>query len=377
MPAADATRAAAGAWLDSLTADQRTHAAWPAPTDLTADAERVRWFYTPTDHGGLPLNAQTPHQQSLAMQLLASGMSRAGYATAASVLGLENILDLYEGWHVRWGRERGRDPGLYWVRIFGTPEETVWGWRFGGHHLSVNILVVDDEIAAATPCFIGADPATAELLGGSLRVLGGPEELARTLMQSLSADAKALALLHPRAISDIVTGNRPRVRPGDTMMHMQDLWRGDFGDSALTRLVDDIDHRAESASGYDHADHDRLAIPAEPYGIAGRDLDASQRAVLRELIASYTGRGPESVAAEQRRHYESEEVLDAVHFGWAGDAAAGAPHYYRLHGPRLLIEYDNTQRDANHAHSVWRDPDGDFGLDLLAAHRRLAHQGDR
>ena len=123
------------------------------------------------------------------MQLLASGMSRRGYATVAAVLGLENVLDLYEGWNVRWGRERGRDPGLYWLRVFGRPSERVWGWRFGGHHVSVNLLVIDGMVAASTPCFIGADPATADLLGGSLRVLGGPEETARTLMQSLDADA--------------------------------------------------------------------------------------------------------------------------------------------------------------------------------------------
>jgi hypothetical protein len=94
-----------------------------------------------------------------------------------------------------------------------------------------------------------------------------------------------------------------------------------------------------------------------------------QRVLLRELLAAYTDRSPAPVADAYRRHYLAEPNLDRVHFGWAGDVSPGEPHYYRLTGPRLLIEYDNTQGGANHAHSVWRDPDGDFGTDLLASHR--------
>lgn len=198
---------------------------------------------------------------------------------------------------------------------------------------------------STTPCSIGADPATTALLGSSLRPLGGPEETARQLMRSPDRARAGRALLHRHAVSDIVSGNRPSVGNGDTMTHMQDLWRGSFQDAALRDLVDDIDRRAETGSGYTESDHAAVAIVIPPTG-----------------------------PAEAR--YGDDAALDEIHFAWAGSSVAGEPHYCRLHGPRLLVEYDNTQRQANHAHSVWRDPGSDFGLDVLAEHRHHSpHSG--
>jgi hypothetical protein len=175
-------------------------------------------------------------------------------------------------------------------------------------------------------------------------------------------------------VSDIVSGNRPTVSDGDTMMHMQDLWRGRFADPALEELVDDIDRRAEEGSEYTPGDHAAVSISVPPKGLSARDMDACQRARLRQLLALYTGRAPQGLADAYEVHYAAESVLDEVHFGWAGATDAGRPHYYRVQGPQVLIEYDNTQRNANHAHSVWRDPTADFGLDVLAEHRsRTAH----
>jgi len=159
--------AAAAAWLDALEPAQRAVATGGVPSaDAESDAERRRWFYTPTDHGGLTLGAQRPAQQRLAYQLVASGLSVAGYNTVATIVGLDNVLDQVEGWRVDWGRERGRDPLMYYLRVFGEPGGTVpWGWRFGGHHVSLNNLVVDGAVRATTPCFFGADPASSPLLG--------------------------------------------------------------------------------------------------------------------------------------------------------------------------------------------------------------------
>ncbi len=158
---------AAAAWLDALDPDQRAAATGAAPSaDTQSDTERQRWFYTPTDHGGLPLGAQRPAQQRLAHQLVAAGLSTAGYVTVATIIGLDNVLDHAEGWSVDWGRERGRDPGLYYLRVFGEPGGTApWGWRFGGHHVSLNNLIVGGAVRSMTPCFLGADPATSPLLG--------------------------------------------------------------------------------------------------------------------------------------------------------------------------------------------------------------------
>jgi hypothetical protein len=355
--------------LATLDREQRARTLWTPFGDGRVERERVQWFYTPTDHGGLPLRELGPRQQSLVMQLVASALTRPAYVTLAIVLGLENVLDELEGWHVDWGRERGRDPGLYWVRIFGDPGDPLWGWRFGGHHVSVNLLLHDGRIAAVTPMFLGADPASSPLLAGTLRPLGGPEDLARELMDSLGAPERAAALLHPRAISDIVSGNRARIRPGDRMIHMPDLFRGPLPTPRLASLIDRIDEMAETGSGYTARDHDQMALD-HGSGLAARDMSADQRRLLRALLAAYTDRAPVPVAEANRRRYQRDDRFDEVRFGWAGEAAPGRPHYYRLTGPRLLVEYDNTQRGANHAHSVWRDPDGDFGLDLLAGHRR-------
>ena len=361
--------AGAQAWLDALDADQRGLAHWPGPDDEAGEAERLRWFYTPTDHGGLPLGQQRPAQQSLAMQLVATGLSTAGYVTVATVMGWENVLDHLEGWSVDWGRERGRDPGLYYLRVFGHPGgDRPWGWRFGGHHVSLNNLVVDGSVRSVTPCFLGADPASAPLLGGAdLRPLGTAEDLARDLVRSLPADLRAAAVLLDRAPSDIVGGNRSRLAAGDRMLQMPDIWRRRFTEPHLVDRVARMTESAEAGSGYGEADHDRLALTDEPQGVPAAELDGAQRELLRTLLSAYVGRVPDGLAPEVD--------LDAVHLAWAGPTEPGQPHYYRLQAPRLLVEWDNTARGANHAHSVWRDPEGDFGLDVLAEHRARHHPG--
>lgn len=362
--------AAAVAWLESLDADQRVAAHWEAPdSDEVAEAERRRWFYTPTDHGGLPLGHQRPGQQRRAMQLVASGLSTAGYVTVSTVMGWENVLDLVEGFAVDWNRERGRDPGLYYLRVFGNPlVDSVWGWRFGGHHVSLNNLIVDGRVRAMTPCFLGADPAAAPLLGEVLlRPLGTAEDLARELVRSLPRDLAERAILLDRAPTDIIGGNRTRIGDGDRMISLPDIWRGRFSDPQVASKLDGMSAAAEAASGVTPEDHGRLALTSAPQGVPGSALGSDQNELLGALLATYVGRVPDGLAPPVH--------LDDVHFAWAGSTDAGQPHYYRLQGPRLLAEWDNTQRGANHAHSVWRDPEADFGLDVLAAHRAAHHAG--
>jgi uncharacterized protein DUF3500 len=364
--------AAAADWLDALDPAQRAVATGAAPSaDAEADAERRRWFYTPTDHGGLTLGAQRPAHQQLAMKLVAAGLSEAGYVTAATILGLDNVLDRTEGWSVDWGRERGRDPGMYYLRVFGEPGGGApWGWRFGGHHVSLNNLVVEGQLQAATPCFLGADPATSPLLGGAtLRPVGAVEDLARELVRSLDAERAARAVLLPRAPGDIVGVNRTRIADGDTTLPLTDIWRGRFQDPREQKKLDDASAAIDATTGFVDDDHAVLALTATPKGLPGSELDAGQRELLRALLATYTGRVPDGLTAEV-----DDAALAQVHLAWAGSTVPGEPHYYRLQGPRLLVEYDNTQRAVNHAHSVWRDPEGDFGLDVLAEHRAAYHR---
>jgi hypothetical protein len=372
--AADRMAAAAAAWLEALDAEQRALAHWPAPgADAETEAERLQWYYTPTDHGGVPIGAMHPRQQSLAMQLVAAGLSTPGYVTVATVMGLENVLDHVEDWGVDWGRERGRDPGLYYLRVFGDPGgQAPWGWRFGGHHVSLNNLVVSRAVRSTTPCFLGADPAMSPLLGGtSLHPLGAVEDLARELVRSLAPEQAARAVLLPRAPSDIIGGNRARITQGDEMLRLPDIWRGHFREQRLTDRLSEMDIRAESSSGFDATDHSTLALTVVPKGLPAAELEVDQRALLRALLDTYLGRVPDGLAPGPL----DDPALDAVHLAWAGGTEPGEPHYYRLQGPRFLAEYDNTQRQVNHAHSVWRDPEADFGVDTLAAHRAIHHHG--
>ncbi len=364
---AERMSAAATAWLESLSQEQRAAAWWPAPGVDATDEERVRWFYTPTDHGGLPLGSQRPAQQRLTMRLVSTGLSTPGYVTVATILGWENVLDLVEDFAQSWGRERARDPGLYYLRVFGDPaSDRVWAWRFGGHHVSLNYLVVDGQVRAVTPCFLGSDPASAPALGaGRIRPLAQVEDLAHELVGSLDADQRRRALLLDRAPTDIVGGNRPRVAAGDRMLRLPDVWRGHFSDPDLVARIAAVSDAAEAAAGLSGADHSRLALTEESQGLAGAELTAPQHELLGRLVATYTGRVPTSLAPTL--------PLNDVHLAWAGSMVPGEPHYYRLQSPRFLAEWDNTQRDANHGHSVWRDPDNDFGLDVLAVHRTAHH----
>lgn len=365
---------AATTWLDMLDAEQRSAALGAVPADDASDIERRRWFYTPTDHGGLTVHQQRPGQQRAAMRLVATGLSTPAYVTVATIMGLENVLDHAEGFTVKFDRERGRDPGLYYLRVFGEPGgRGPWGWRFGGHHVSLNNLVVDDEVVAVTPCFLGADPAASPLLGGAVnRPLARVEDLARDIVRSLPPELAARAVLLPHPPADLVTANRTRISEGDRVIPLAGIWRDerfpDPGEQAkLQALSDAIDER----TGYSDADHAAVSYTHAPRGVPAAQLDAEQRDMLRALLGTYLDRVPTGVSPLAR--YDDDAELDAVHLAWAGPVEPGAPHYYRMQAPRLLIEWDNTQRGANHAHSVWRDPTADFGLDVLGRHRAAHH----
>jgi uncharacterized protein DUF3500 len=308
-----AMAAAAADWLASLEPAQRAKACFPFP----ADSERTRWYYTPTERGGLPLAEMGPVSQRLAHRLVASGLSEGGYATAATVMGLENVLDAREGWRRGYdGRavpHRGRDPQLYFVSVFGDPGEGAWGWRVGGHHVALNYTLLGDGRISASPLFLGANPALTRLVGpGVLRPLAAEEDLARDLLDALAPEQRATAMLATDAPGDILQRNRPAIRPGP------------------------------------------------PEGLAGAGMLPQQRELLAGLVRQYLRRLPGPLAETEAARVLGER-LEEVHFGWAGSPEPGRPHYYRVQGPGLHIEYDNVQNGANHVHSVWRDPEGDFG----------------
>jgi len=282
------------------------------------DPERVSWHYTPRTRRGLSLAGMDRGQAKAAHRLLARAVSPGTYARIAAVIGLEDVLDEVEG------GQRGRHAGDYWTAIFGEPGDPAgWGYRFEGHHVSINVTSVGEGISV-TPCFLGANPAVISVDGSACMLPLAPEEaLARHLLMNFDAARRRQAVVAAEAPRDILTGEAPRADPA----------------------------------------------AAPPAGIAGGALRVEQMILLRALVASYVGRAPAPVAAVELVRLEGE--LERVHFAWAGEVhppdrfGPGHPHYYRLHGPGFLVELDNTQNDANHVHSVWRDPAGDFGARLL------------
>jgi uncharacterized protein DUF3500 len=371
---ADRMAEAAGAWLDTLDPEQRAISHGAVPADDASDNERRRWFYTPTDHGGLTIHQQRPAQQRAAMRLVSTGLSSAAYVTVATIMGLENVLDYVEGFKASFNRDRGRDPGMYYLRVFGEPGgRGLWGWRFGGHHVSLNNLVVDGVLVATTPCFLGANPATSPLLGGAVnRPLAGVEDLGRDLLRSLRPELAARAILLPKAPSDFVTVNLTYVSDGSGVFPLVGMYREErFPDPVEHAKLQSLSEAIAEVTELSDADQEAVAYSIEPRGVPAEEFDEEQRGMLRALLASYLDRAPAGVSPLQS--YDDDAALNAVHFAWAGRTAPGEPHYYRVQGPRLLIEWDNTQNNANHAHSVWRDPTSDFGLDVLARHRAAHH----
>lgn len=365
---------AASDFLAALSPDQRQKATFAFPDE----DERRRWYYTPTDHGGLSLGEMEPAQQQRAHRLVASGLSMPGYVTASTVMGLENTLDAEEGWRVRFARDRapsarGRDPLMYFVSIFGEPGGVdPWGWRFGGHHISLHYTIIDGHIVVPTPTFFGAHPAEAPFTGAAvLRPLAGEEDLARELLHALDAEQRREAVLAASAPRDLVTGNRPYVQNRALPPDGWAIFRERLDGAALERSqANQI--RQEQALGMTPAQQEALRYTETPKGIVAGRLRASQQEILTALIRQYLERMPEEIAEVEAAKLLGP-TLAQVHFAWAGGFERRQPHYYRLQGPRFLVEYDNTQDDTNHIHSVWRDPEGDFGANLLAQHYAQAH----
>ena len=360
------------AFLDSLDSDSRQRAQWPFSDTM----ERETWFFTPTDHGGLPLSSMTPHQQKLAHQLLAQGLSESGYNTTALIMGWENVLDRLEGFIRDWGRERGRDPGLYYWRIFGDPSSgQPWSWRVGGHHVSLSHLIIDGEVVASTPVFIGADPARAVLVGNDVcEPLRPLEEPARRVVTSLSLELRNIAIVSDVPPTDIVGANRPRFGEGegDLPIALPELWRGYLPEPWHT-LAGDVQVANDEAAGVSEASLDAVRLTRIPRGVPIGMLPDEQKAVLRGLLDSYAQRLPGPLADVEMAKY-SGLLLDEHSFLWTGSTTPGERYYYRIQGPDLLVECDNTQRSGNHIHTVWRDPLRDFGHSPLAEHYRQQHR---
>jgi hypothetical protein len=303
--------ALASAFLDTLEPDQRAQAVWPF-----ADAERRNWHFVPRERAGVPLRAISDRARSAFDRLLRAALSDMGYARAKTIMALETVLG-----EIEQHRRHRRDPLNYSVTVFGRPGEHPWAWRLEGHHVSLNLTSVTADEMAVTPNFWGANPAKVPegYEGAGERALGDLTDLAFELIQSLEPAARDAVMLQATSLGNIVT------QPG------------------------------------------REAMLQSPEGLALSELGDGRQNLALQLIQRFV----QALApAEAERQWQRirEAGLERIHLAWAGVIEDGGAYYWRLHGPVTLVEYDNTQNDANHIHTVWQDLTRNFGEDLLRRH---------
>jgi hypothetical protein len=314
---------AANRFLDSLSADQRALAVLPFDSE-----DRLRWHFIPNEmfpRRGLMIKAMNESQRRLAHALLQTGLSARGYAKVTSIIELEDILKAIET-----GGKFARNKEEYLFAVFGTPGgKGHWGWRLEGHHISLRFTIADGGAQgqlSSSPMFLGTNPA--EVRDGARkgqRVLGDEEDAARTLITGLPAALQQQAIINAVAPTDILTMNTNDITP----------------------------------------------LPEQ--GVLYSALPTAAQAQLLALIEIYTSNMEADIAAARLAKIKAAG-LDKIRFAWAGEIERGKKHYYQIQGPTFLVEYDNTQNNGNHIHSVWRDFNGDFGRDLLREHvKAVAH----
>jgi hypothetical protein len=302
------------------------------PEELLAQAvfpfdseERFDWHFVPRTRKGLSMKVMNEQQRNAAMALLRMGLSEQGYHTAQEIMDLENVLRELEN---RPSDDTRRDPINYSFSIFGTPsEQQPWGWRIEGHHLSLHFSFISRKQISFMPGFMGTNPAIVPSGPQKGRqILKRESEVAYELLKSFTPDQLQQVVFAAESPYEIITANNRKIS---------------------------------------------LESPA---GLSYALMNASQKKKMLELLNVYIGRYHKTLANNRVAQLE-KMGLDKIYFAWAGSQDRSTGHYYRIQGPTLLIEFDNTQNDANHVHTVVRDLNNDFGEDFLSEHyKQNAHQ---
>ena len=302
---------AAEAFLDSLNAEERNDAQF----DLD-DPARKTWSNLPLrmyEREGVVTGDLSADQLTLAYGLLRASLSSQGYEQAV------NIVDIDQ-----WHRENNNDPilgdDLYSISIFGTPSTTDgWSWQFDGHHLCFTFTVKEDQVAMS-PSLWGVNPVKipyGDLEG--LRAMGEEVDTAFALYNTLSDSQRAVAVLNEIKSPGLFAG------PGN----------------------------------------DEYTIPQGALGLSARDMTEGQLELLLEVVETFVLDMEETHAAV--RMAEIQSGVEDLHFAWMGPSTFGSEIYYRIYGPTVLIELDHAGGN-NHIHSVYRDPQNDYGAAMLREH---------
>jgi hypothetical protein len=287
------------------------------------DTERFNWHYVPRFRIGVSLHDLTQPQLDAALNLLKLSLSVQGYKKATDVMALESVLREVEN---RSADDTYRDPKKYYFSIFGEPaKDKPWGWRLEGHHISLNFSTLNNKIQSSTPSFFGSNPAT--IPSGKRKgeqILKDESALGFSLVNSFSIAQLQTAVVSENAYSDILSENK------------------------------------------------RKAVPLTPRGIAYSEMNEQQKKTFMTLLDVYVKNYELGFSATLMNKIK-EAGIENLTFAWAGSLRPGKGHYYRIQGPMLLIEFDNTQNNANHIHSVVRDLTNDFAEDILKEHYEKEH----
>ena len=305
--------------LDSA---QRIKALYPFDT-----AERYRFNYIPLeDRKGVSFNELNEAQRVALEALLKTCLTEKTVAKVHAIMQLDNVLKELEH---RKPDDHYRDPGKYFITIFGVPAATnIWGWRFEGHHVAFHFSADKNQLVAGTPSFLGSNPGI---------VLDGPQKNKEVLKEETD---QGFAMLHALSAAELQKAIIDSVAPGEIFTTAN-----------------------------------RTAMIAHPAGIRYSELLPAHQQQLLQLINLYLSRYTKPFADIMLKEIQAAG-LDKLWFSWAGytQHVLGKPYYYRIQGPTIIIEYDNSQNNANHIHTVIRDLKNDFGGDMLLEHYRQEHQ---
>ncbi|MEQ1584282.1 MAG: DUF3500 domain-containing protein [Cyclobacteriaceae bacterium] len=287
------------------------------------DAERFTWNFVPIKRNGLTFYDFSDRQRETAMMLLKSSLSEQGYQKATAIIALENILKVVEK---QAPDSRYRDPLNYHFTVFGDPAEgKPWAWRFEGHHVALNFTSIGGEMVSSTPSFFGSNPGIVkEGESKGQEVLKEETKLGFELIHSLNADQRGIAIFSEKAPAEIISGNN------------------------------------------------RKAVPLTPDGISLKELSKEQQTLFLKLLDVYVKNYAFGFSKKLMDKIKNAG-MENLHFAWAGSLVPGVANYYRIQGPMLLIEYDNTQNNANHVHTTVRDLKDDFAEDILREHYAKEH----
>lgn len=299
------------------------------------DSLRHKWTNLPVGmvpRPGIQYGSLSDQSRLALHRVLSALLSSQGYLKLTSIMQLDDILNVLYQEAYNQGKINKEaftriqnlkwDHGNYYISVWGQPQSKApWGLSLGGHHIALSCTVTGSKVSLS-PLFIGTDPAEVKSSKyAGWRVLSKEEDYGFMLVNMLTESQKSKAILKQEVPGDIITNPNSSQRI------------------------------------------------SEYYGISGKEFNEAQQSMLEILIQEYIHNFEHAFAHDFYSRI-LKTGIDKIYFAWVGSLENNKPHYYIIHGPDFLIEYDNMgfQHDGNHIHAILREKGNDFGEDILKKH---------